>query len=380
CFLAAMVEGGDIVSVGLAAPKLARQFGFGPSQMGLILTATIAGLMIGAIAGGHAGDRFGRKRVILAAFSILAVFSIATAQMASLSGFIVIRLLCGLGIGAAFPNLIALASEVSRDHRRSTAVGVMFSGTPLGGALLGLAVFAYASSSDWTWIFYLGGIVPLILLPALYLLLPESRKAPVRNSPAAPVTFLRAELFGGGRWVVTIALWIGFAATQILVYLLNNWLPTLMVARGFTLAQSSLISALENFGAVLGCVVLAMIADRCRKGVLLGAIFAAAACGLASMATLTGLWPMLLAGVVTGFFVIGGQLVLYTLAPDIYPTEVRASGTGVAVSFGRLGGIAGPLLAGQLLAAGISSAGVLLSAIPCAVVAGLAASVATRRR
>jgi AAHS family 3-hydroxyphenylpropionic acid transporter len=379
CFLASMIEGADIVSMGLAAPRIVRQFGFGPGQMSLVLTATIVGLMIGAILGGRAGDRVGRKRVIVVAFSILAIFSIATAHMSSLGGFIAIRLLCGLGIGAAFPNLIALASEVSRDHRRSTGIGVMFSGTPLGGALLGLATFAKAASPDWTWIFYLGGIVPLLLLPALILLLPESKTGePQRPENATTSLSLSAELFSGGRWATTVALWIGFAATQILVYLLNNWLPTLMVARGFTLSQSSLISAVENFGAAAGCVVLAMAADRVRKQVLLGVIFALAAAGLASMATLTGLWPMLLAGIVTGFFVIGGQLVLYTLAPDIYPSRIRASGTGAAVSFGRLGGIAGPLLAGQLLAAGLSSGGVLLSAIPCALVAALAAAIATR--
>jgi AAHS family 3-hydroxyphenylpropionic acid transporter len=380
CFLASMIEGADIVSMGLAAPRIARQFGFGPGQMSLVLTATIVGLMIGAIVGGRAGDRVGRKRVIVVAFAILAIFSIATAHMSSLGGFITIRLLCGLGIGAAFPNLIALASEVSRDHRRSTGIGVMFSGTPLGGALLGLATFAKAASPDWTWIFYLGGIVPLLLLPALILLLPESRISEPQQPglATAPSVSLSAELFRGGRWATTVALWIGFAATQILVYLLNNWLPTLMVARGFTLSQSSLISAFENFGAAAGCVVLAMAADRVRKQVLLGVIFALAAVGLASMATLTGLWPMLFAGIVTGFFVIGGQLVLYTLAPDIYPSRIRASGTGAAVSFGRLGGIAGPLLAGQLLAAGLSSGGVLLSAIPCALVAALAAAIATR--
>lgn len=378
CFLAALIEGADIVSMGLAAPKVTAQFGFGPGDMSVILTATVLGLMIGAVAGGRAGDRIGRKRVILYGFVILAIFSIATAHAASLDSFIVIRLLCGVGIGAVFPNLIALASEASPDGKRNTGVGLTLCGTPLGGALLGLAASTNASAADWTWIFYLGGIAPLLLLPLLIVFLPESRHLGTAESvrgrePGKSASSLSHCLFGEGRWLVTTMLWISYAMVQILVYLLNNWLPTLMLSRGFDLNEASLISASENFGAALGCVVLARLADHFRKTLLLAITFAAAAVGLASMAMLTTFWAVLMAGALTGFFVLGGQLILYALAPQIYPARIRSAGTGAAVSFGRLGGIAGPLMAGQLLAAGMSSAGVLLAAIPCALGAGIAA-------
>lgn len=374
CFLAALLEGADIVSMGLAAPSVARQFGFQPEQVSYILTATIIGLMVGAAVGGRAGDRFGRKRVLLFAFLMLALFSLATSQAADLPQFIGARLLCGLGLGAAFPNLIALAAEASGPGRSATRVGLMFCGQPVGGASLGLFVASQAGALDWRTIFYAGGVLPLVLLPLLAFALPESKAfREAQSGPAAIRPPVSAVLFGEGRAAVTGLLWLSYGFTQVVVYLINNWLPTLMVAKGFTPAQGGLISAFENFGAAAGCVALAMFADRGRLKTVLAASYVAIALSLAALGAAQGFWPVVAAGIVVGFFAIGGQLVLYTLAPAYYPTLGRATGVGAAVSFGRLGGIAGPLAAGKLLALGLAPAAVLLAATPCALLAGLAA-------
>ena len=360
--------------MGLAAPSVARQFGFQPEQMSYVLTATIVGLMVGAAVGGRAGDRIGRKRVLLFAFLMLAVFSLATAQAGDLTQFMGVRLLCGLGLGAAFPNLIALASEASGPGRRATGVGLMFCGQPVGGSSLGLFVASQAGALDWRTIFYVGGVLPLLLLPLLAFALPESKAfRTAQAGPAAVRPPAAAALFGDGRAAVTLLLWLSYGFTQVIVYLINNWLPTLMVAKGFTPAQSGLISAFENAGAAAGCVALAMIADRGRLKAVLAVSYAAIALSLAGLGAAQGFWPVVGAGIVMGFFAIGGQLVLYTLAPAHYPTLGRATGVGAAVSFGRLGGIAGPLAAGKLLALGLTPAAVLLAATPCALLAGVAA-------
>jgi AAHS family 3-hydroxyphenylpropionic acid transporter len=154
-----------------------------------------------------------------------------------------------------------------------------------------------------------------------------------------------------------------------------------MVAKGFTLQQAGMISPFENMGAAAGCVVLAMVADRGRLKSVLVVTYAAIAAALFGLGAVQGFWPVVAVGVVVGFFAIGGQLVPYTLAPVYYPILIRATGVGAAVSFGRLGGIAGPLAAGKLLALGMALAGVLLAATSCALIAGLAAlGVALSRR
>jgi len=375
CFLAALVEGADIVSMGLAAPSVAWAFHFNPGQVSYILTAAIVGLMVGAAVGGRLGDRIGRKRVMIGAFVVLGVFSLLTAHAGDLTQFVVVRFLAGLGIGAAFPNLISIAAEASRPDRRATGVGLMFAGQPTGGMSLGLFVASQAGQMDWTHIFYIGGIAPLVMLPVLIFALPESetfRQARTAAETTRPPSAGFA-LFGEGRAPVTLLMWVAYGFTQVIVYLLNNWLPTLMVAKGFTPQQAGMISAIENAGAVAGCIVLAMITDQGRlRGVLI-ATYIAVVAGLWGMGAAQGFGPVAAVGIVVGFFAIGGQLVLYTLAPGYYPTLVRATGVGSAVSFGRLGGIAGPLAAGKLLALGLAPAAVLLAATPCAALAGLAA-------
>src|SRR3546814_15079223 len=86
-----------------------------------------------------------------------------------------------------------------------------------------------------------------------------------------------------------------------------------------------------------------------------------------------GLRATIVAGIVVGVFAIGGQIVLYGMAPSVYPTLSRSTGVGAAVAFGRMGAIAGPLIAGHLLAIGLSPAAVLIAAIPCVVLAGMCA-------
>ena len=382
CFLAALLEGADIVSMGLAAPSVARAFHFNPSQVSYILTATVLGLMLGAAAGGRLGDLIGRKWVVVSAFVVLGVFSILTAHAGGLNAFIAIRFLCGLGIGAAFPNLISIAAEAARPDRRATGVGLMFAGQPTGGALLGLFVASQAGHLDWTHIFYIGGVLPLLLLPVLIFLLPESEafRAAKGSAATAKPSSVSFALFGEGRASITGLMWIAYGFTQVIVYLMNNWLPTLMVAKGFTPQQAGMISAFENGGAVLGCIVLAMITDQGRLRSVLVITYLAIVAGLWGLGAAHGFWPVVAVGIVVGFFAIGGQLVLYTLAPGYYPTLVRATGVGSAVSFGRLGGIAGPLAAGKLLAIGLAPAAVLLAATPCAALAGLAAVALTFSR
>jgi AAHS family 3-hydroxyphenylpropionic acid transporter len=380
CFVAALVEGADIVSMGLASPLVAREFGMSPGQMGLILTAAIVGLMGGAMIGGWLGDRIGRKRVLIGAFVWLGLFSLATILASDVGSFVAVRLLCGLGMGAAFPNLIAIAAEASTPERRATGVGLMFCGQPIGGTILGLFVASQSGVLDWRIIFYICGFAPLLLAPLLAFTLKESRafeRAAAINADAAGHVGhpgLATTLFGEGRGTATVLLWLSYAFTQVVVYLINNWLPTLMVAKGFSPQQAGAIAAIENIGAAAGCVLLARLADLTSVREVIVGTYAMIAASLVAMATTTGFWPVAVAGIFVGFFAIGGQLVLYTIAPAQYPTIVRATGVGAAVAVGRLGAISGPLAAGALLGAGVAPGGVLLAATPCVLIAGIAAT------
>lgn len=175
CFIVALLEGLDLQSIGVAAPRMAREFGLSVGQMGLAFSAGTFGLLPGAMLGGRLADRIGRKRVLILATALFGVFSIATAQVWDFASLLVIRVATGIGLGGAMPNLIALCAEAVPPRLRNTAVSVMYCGIPFGGAIAAVVGLLSAGDTGWRHIFYVGGFGPLLVVPLL-LTLRESRR------------------------------------------------------------------------------------------------------------------------------------------------------------------------------------------------------------
>jgi AAHS family 3-hydroxyphenylpropionic acid transporter len=379
CLLASMIEGFDIQSVGIAILRMAPELGIDHGQMGPVLAASPLGLLIGAALGGRLADRFGRKAMLVASMAMFGLFTTATVFASSYEGLVAVRLLTGLGLGGALPNLIALTAEAVGPSRRNSVVSLAVAGMPLGGIVPGLLGVWFPQAADWRVIFWVGGLAPLVLAFVLQAALPESRR--FRETAAAARPAIGRALFGEGRWAATIALGIAFFAAFLILYLLQNWLPTLMAAKGFTRPQAGWIQAAFNLGGAIGAVGLGALMDRgWRRAVML---IAWAGIGVA-LILLANMRPVLgeaaAVGVLAGVFVTGSQLILYGLASGCYATPLRGTGVGFSVALGRLGSIVGPLGAAVLVAGGESPAQVLMSMMPAVVVGGLAAFAVTWRR
>ena len=106
CFIVALLEGLDLQSIGVAAPRMAREFGLSVGQMGLAFSAGTFGLLPGAMLGGRLADRIGRKRVLILATALFGVFSIATAHVWDFNSLLMIRVATGIGLGAAMPRCV----------------------------------------------------------------------------------------------------------------------------------------------------------------------------------------------------------------------------------------------------------------------------------
>ncbi|PVZ42714.1 3-(3-hydroxy-phenyl)propionate transporter MhpT [Pseudomonas sp. CC120222-01a] len=365
CFLVALLEGLDLQAAGIAAPGMASAFALGKLQMGWVFSAGILGLLPGALVGGWLADRFGRKRVLIASVALFGVFSLATAHAWSLPSLLMARLLTGVGLGAALPNLIALTSEAAGERLRGSAVSLMYCGVPLGAALAaGIGIAGY--SGDWQRVFHVGGAGPLLILPLLLRYLPESNQF---RATAEATPNLRRELFGQG---ATWLLWLSYFFTLMVVYILINWLPSLLVGQGFSSHDASWVMFALQIGAAIGTLALGLLLERLPAWATAALVYLGILAALAGLGLANELTGMLVAGFCAGFFATGGQGVLYALAPHFYPVRVRATGVGAAVAVGRLGAMSGPLVAGQMLALGAGSAGVLLASAPGVVIAALA--------
>ena len=135
CFMVALMEGLDLQAAGIAAVGMAQAFALDKMQMGWIFSAGILGLLPGALVGGMLADRYGRKRILLGSVLLFGLFSIATALVWNYPTLLLARLLTGVGLGAALPNLIALTSEAAGPRFRGRAVSLMYCGVPIGAAL-----------------------------------------------------------------------------------------------------------------------------------------------------------------------------------------------------------------------------------------------------
>ncbi|MCC6073565.1 3-(3-hydroxy-phenyl)propionate transporter MhpT [Pseudomonas sp. GCM10022188] len=373
CFTVALLEGIDFQAPGIAAPGMAAAFGLDKLHMGWVFSAGILGLLPGALVGGWLADRIGRKGVLIGSVALFGIFSIATAHAWDLNSLLAARLLTGVGLGAALPNLIALCSEAAGVRLRGTAVSMMYCGVPLGAALaatIGIAGY----TADWTVVYYVGGVLPLLVVPLLALWLPESAAFRARKQAASVEARVPVVdgLFRNGTALPTVLLWGAYFFTLMVVYMLISWLPSLLVGQGFTGKQASWVMFSLQIGAAVGTLMLGVLMERLRPLAMAALVYGGLLAALAALGMAEAFGAMVLAGFAAGMFATGGQGVLYALAPVFYRTEVRATGVGSAVAVGRLGAMSGPLVAGKMLALGFGSAGVMLASAPGLVLAGVA--------
>ena len=368
CFLAAMCEGFDIQGMGLAAPRMAPALHIGREQLGPLFSASILGLLIGAVVFGRIADWWGRKRVLVGCLVMFGLFSVVTALVRGYDVLLAVRLLTGVGLGGALPNLLALSAEAVSPERRAKLVTRITCGLPFGG----LVASFVAANLEWQAIFYVGGFVPLLLAPAIWLTLPESRDfLTARRTTAFERRDFLWILFGAGRAPATLLLWTASFASLLSLYVLLNWLPTFMGDKGLAKPAASLVSMLFNLGAGVGILILADLLERARRQWTVGAWYLGLFASLGGLALVgPGFASAGLAGFAAGFFVSSVPLPLYGLAPGYYDVLIRGAGVGASVAVGRLGAIFGPLLAAALLAQGIGATGVMLALLPMALIAG----------
>ena len=375
CFLAAILEGYDIQAFGIAAPKLVAALGLNPAEQGWAASSAMIGLVFGAFTGGKLADAIGRKPVLRMSVALFGVGALWTATSGSFLALLPARFATGLGFGGAYPVLIAIAAEISAPSRRSAVTCALFCGMPTGGSMVSLFANIAGEQLDWRTIFIVGGAMPLAILPLLWFFLRETRPA---HEDSADVKLLPA-LFGDGRAVTTILLASASFLALVVLYLVLNWLPSLVVAKGHLSGEGAAASFWFNAASVPGALLLGFLADFAgvRRALVLAygtVLISLYFLGAAQSVIMIVAWSGML-----GVFTPGITFVLYGLAPPLYPVKVRAAASGAIVGIGRLGTIAGPLLAGQLRQMGWPAGSVIDAMLPIVLVGGICAITLTLR-
>lgn len=380
CFLIVLLDGFDTAAIGYIAPELQREWGIERAQLWPALSAGLVGMLIGNLCLGPVADRYGRRIVLLVCIFIFAVGTLASALSDSLLTLSVLRLLTGIGLGGVPPNCITLGSEYSPARHRMLLVALSYGGFTLGLAMGGEVAARIIPAFGWQGVLVIGGLAPLLLLPVLYRVLPESahymagkpghaialRKVMEKISghrewddavfvgderPSRDDASPARQLFANGYALRTLLLWLTFFCCLSVFYLLTSWLPAFLRDYGYDVAQGSRIAAMIPLGGGIGGVIMAILMDRVGPFRVLPALCAIAALTLAMVGFQLGedrdTW-LLLSVFVLGFSLTGALNNLSIVSATLYPTSARATGVSWALGAGRIGSILGATIGGWL--------------------------------
>jgi AAHS family 3-hydroxyphenylpropionic acid transporter len=296
---------------------------------------------------------------------------LSTLLAKELGTLIAARFMTGLGLGTAMPAVIAYASDHSPENMKKRAVGFIYCAIPMGGLLSGAVMQSGIFGNDWRPVYLAGGLAPIVVAPFL-LFLPKSLPK-IGNQPESPAIRLNiiSGLLGKGQLTTTIFLWMATFGTLLVMYLLLGWMPSLLVAMGLSQSQSQYAQMIYNIGSSVGAAAGGYLLDRKLLYLTPGTAYIALALLLAILGfSALDFHLAAMAAFGVGAMVTVAQATLYAFAPLCYSSSIRNTGVGAAIAAGRLGTIAGPLLAGSLLGAGKTAADVLVVLIPITLVAG----------
>lgn len=411
CVAVLVLDGFDAVMIAYVAPALAGMLHLAPKQLGPLFAAGLGGLTVGAFLCGPVADKLGRKKVLIASVAVFGAFTLVSASVTELSSLITLRFIAGLGLGGAGPSAMALIAEMCPKDRRSTQLAWLGCGIPLGGGIAGFVAAKMIPAYGWSSMFVIGGLLPLLLLIAICLRVPDSvRFLLVRHATgqdkvrsimrklAPDVDFrntfftaqretksgaLVVDLFRKGLGVSTLLLWLASFCTLMVVYFLTNWLPILLHSTQRSIGETSLLLSLFLVGSPFGSLLVGFLMDRYnRYACMVVSALIAAACLILVGNVVSNLVPaavvIMAVGASCGACVTGSSI----LASFMYPTAVRATGIGWTAGCGRLGSVFGTMSGTVLLATGLGLPSLLkVASIPCFVACGafLGLSFAARR-
>jgi len=374
------LDGFDILAITFAAPGISKAWALGPGALGVVISAGLFGMAAGSLFIAPVADRIGRRPVILMCLLAMTFGMLLSATARNVYVLAAWRIATGLGIGGMLASINAMVAEYANEQRRDLCVSLMAVGYPIGGVLGGSAAVWLLQRYDWQAVFVYGGAVSAVFLLAVWRYLPESIEfLAVKHGPHGLANINAILLRMGQRAATSVPALSTQPAHHVLdifnsvllprtlivcsayflfittCYYALGWIPPLVVALGFSASDAASVSVWASLGGIIGGITLGYVARYLSLKYLGIAVMSATAVMLVMFGRTHGDLPVL-KGVafVLGLFLFASAVCLYAVLARVYPTQLRASGTGLAIGLGRIGGMLGPTLGGWLMEAGVS--------------------------
>ena len=400
CLFFNMLDGFDITTMAIVVNSIGAELQLTPDLQGWILSFALLGMVFGAMFLASVSDIIGRRKLIIISMGLVGIAIIFTATATTLVELMLLRFISGLGAGAMLASQAALAAEYSPDRYKALSVALVTSGYPLGAMMTSVIGNMILPEYGWRGMFWFGGVLTTAMVVVAWLFLPESlkylfqrrpedaldrinkilgklRKPPLKEMPIVDDAGEKA--FGFIRhmlqifviehrrktWTLLAAFFLCFST----LYFLMNWIPALLENSGFDASVGREAFFLFNLGGVIGIYVMGWASTRYKLTNLILWMSLAASFGMVVYALVpTQLNIMLVMTFLIGIVQQGGFTGLYGVAAKAYPTNIRSTGIGWAIGLGRVGAFVGPLVAGYLIAGGVTMSGnFIIYAVPMAI-------------
>lgn len=378
-------EAMDAAIVAFILPVIRTQWGLTSFQTGLLASSTYIGFLIGALMAGLLGDRFGRRVIMMWALSIFCAMSLANAFVHDWHTFFLFRSLSGIGMGAEGAIIAPFLAEFVSNRYRGSFTGALAGFFSFGFVLAAVIGYFVVPLGENAWRYALA----LTALPVITLLwwrksLFESprwlvsrgrheeaeaivshiEKQVMRTVPVLPsVEEIHSQpipinhngmfstlkiLWSGSLAKTTAMIWCLWLSITFCSYAFFTWIPGLLVQQGMTISKSFSFSILIYVAQIPGYYSAAWFNEKIgRKNTIVSYLFLACAAALL-LAFARDNTSIILASILLSFAMNGVNAGQYAYTPEVFPTEVRATGMGAASAFGRIGAIASPVLVGYL--------------------------------
>jgi len=406
CMFFNMLDGFDIIAMAVVAGDVSREMMLPPDKVGWIFSFALAGMMAGAMLLAPISDIVGRRKVIVVSIIVVGVSILLTANATTLLEFIALRFISGLGAGVMLASQATLAAEYSPEKYRSLSVTFVTSGYALGAMFTSVAAGLILPDYGWRGMFWFGGATTLVMGLVAWLLIPESLKyllerrphdalqrinkilaklkrdplpempdiTPQQQKQSPGMVQVMAQLLAKEHRKVTLTLWTTFFLAFSALYFLLSWIPMLVEDAGFSKADAREAFFLFNLGGVIGVWILGILSTRWKLTNIVFTLMFSASIFMVIFAAIPGDIDLLLTLIfIIGLLQQGGFTGLYAAAAKAYPTSMRSTGIGWSIGLGRFGAVAGPAVAGYLIAGGLDmAANFYIFAVPLAVSAVIA--------
>ena len=400
CLLFNMLDGFDITAMAVVASSVSTDLDLTTDKVGWIFSFALLGMMLGAMFLAPLADVIGRRKLIITSVVLVGSSVLMTAMANSLHEFIALRFISGIGGGALLACQTALTAEYSPEKYRALSVSVVLAGYPLGAMMTSVVAGFIMPEYGWRGMFWFGGSVTLAMVLVAVALVPESLKFLLDRRPrnalaranrilarlkkqhlvdlpvvskgqdAADQNILDGmiKLVRVPHRKTTFVLWTSFFLSFSTLYFLMSWVPKLMEHAGFSATVGRQAFFMLNLGGMIGILLLGLLSTRVSLSRIVGSFLLLASVLMVVFAAMPGQkTALLLVIMLIGALMQGGFTGLYAVAAKVYPTEIRSTGIGWSVGLGRSGAVAGPAIAGYLIAAGLStSANFIIFAVPLA--------------